>query len=194
MTNSRPAVLQTLEADGHDIRLQYMTPDDAAALLAFARSLPGHDLLFLSTDITEVDGVNEWVEGVVAGRMGVILAMEGEQIVGFASVVRNAVSWMRHIAEVRVIVGERMRHHGLGRCLTEEAFRIADDMGVMRMLAQMTLDQQSAMHTFRHLGFVPLAILHDQVVDEDGQTYDLVLMHQDVAGFVETLRRLNAGE
>ena len=48
------AVLQTFQADGRTIRLQYMTPDDGAALLEFARSVPRHDLLFLRTDITTV--------------------------------------------------------------------------------------------------------------------------------------------
>ena len=38
---------------------------------------------------------------------------------------------------------------------------------------------------------MPLAVLHDHVIDEDGQTYDLMIMHQDVARFVETLRRLD---
>ena len=191
MTHARVAVLQTIQADGRELRLQYMTPDDAPALLSFARSLPHHDLLFLPVDITELEGVNEFVKGLLAGRIGVILALAGAQVVEIFSVVRNPTSWMRHVAEISVIVGESMRHHGLGRLLTEEAFRIAEDLGVKRMLAQMTLDQQSAIQTFRSLGFVPLAILHNQVIDQDGRTCDLMLMHQDVARFAETLHRLD---
>ncbi len=49
-------------------------------------------------------------------------------------------------------------------------------------MTQMTLDQLAAMRTFRTLGFVPVAVLHDQVVDTNGETYDLLLMHQEVAG------------
>ena len=166
------AVLQTFEVDGRTIRLQYMTPEDGAALLAFARSVPRHDLLFLRTDITSVEGVNEWVDDVLQGQMGVILAYDGDQLLGFSSVTRNPTSWSRHIAELSVIVGPQARHHGFGLRLTEEAFRAAEDLAVMRMIARMTLDQSSAIALFRHLGFVPMAILPDQVIDQDGTRYD----------------------
>ncbi len=192
MTASHPAVLQTIHADGRELRLQYMTPAEAPALLAFARSLRPHDLLFLPTDISSPEGIDELVEGLGTGRIGVILALDGDQVVGFSSVVRSATSWMRHIAEISVIVSEPMRHHGFGRELTEEAFRIAEDLGVTRMLAQMTLDQQSGIDMLRGLGFTPIAILHDHVIDADERTYDLLLMHQDVARFADTLRRLDA--
>ena len=89
----------TFQADGRTIRLQYMTPDDGAALLEFARSVPRHDLLFLRTDITTVEGVNEWVDGVLQGQMGVILAYDDTRLLGFSSVTRNPTSWARHIAE-----------------------------------------------------------------------------------------------
>ena len=103
------AVLQTFELDGRTIRLQHMTPEDGPALLGFARSVPRHDLLFLRTDITTPDGVAEWVEGVKQGQMGVILAYDGDQLVGFPSVTRNPTSWSRHIAEISVIVGPAAR-------------------------------------------------------------------------------------
>ena len=62
----------------------------------------------------------------------------------------------------------------------------------MRMIARMTLDQAPAIELFRHLGFVPMAILPDQVMDQDGQRYDLLVMHQDIERFVDTLRRFDA--
>ena len=71
-------------------------------------------------------------------------------------------------------------------------FRAAEDMAVMRMIARMTLDQAPAIELFRHLGFVPMAILPDQVMDQDGQRYDLLVMHQDIERFADTLRRFDA--
>jgi L-amino acid N-acyltransferase YncA len=187
------AILRTIEVDGRELRFQYMTPRDAEALLAFARSFSQHDLLFLPTDITSVEGVNEWVDGVLLGQVGVILAFEGDTIVGYSSVIRHTPLWMRHIAEIGVLVAEPLRRHGVGSELTKEAFVIASDLGIRRMLAQMTLDQHAAIQMFRRLGFSPLAILPQHVADQDGETYDLVVMHQDVAQFEETLRRLDVG-
>ena len=186
-----PAVLQTFEMDGRTIRLQYMTPNDGPALMEFARSVPRHDLLFLRTDITTTEGVEEWVEGVAQGQTGVILAYDSDRLVGFSSVTRTPTPWQRHIAELSVVVGPEARHHGFGLRLTEEAFRAAEDMAVIRMLARMTLDQAGAIELFRSLGFVPLAILPDQVIDQDGKRYDLLMMHQDIERFAATLKHLD---
>jgi len=89
-----------------------------------------------------------------------------------------------------VLVGERGRGHGLGRSLTAEAFRIAEDMGVRKMVAQMTIDQDGAIRTFKRLGFTSEALLHDHVMDADGSTLDLVIMSQDVFAFERTLAQL----
>lgn len=187
---ARP-VLETVRVARRTVRLHYMEPDDAPAVLAFARSLQPHDLLFLTTDITEVEGVNAWVDDIVQGRVAVIVAMSGGEVMGFGSVARSDTRWMRHVGELRVVVAESMRGRGLGRLLTAEAFRVAVDMGVTRMIAQMTFDQLAAIHTFRRLGFTPLALLPDHVVDEDGAPHDLLVMHQEVASYAETLKRLD---
>lgn len=191
MTTSRKGLLRELDVGPRRVELRYMEPSDAEAMLAFSRSLKPHDLLFLPTDITEIEGINAWVDDILTGTVAVILAVSDDEIVGFGSVARSATRWMRHIGELRVVVGEGARGRQLGRHLTAEAFRVAVDMGVTRMIAQMTLDQIAAMRTFRRLGFTPLALLHDQVIDDDGKRYDLIMMHQEVADFAETLKGLD---
>ena len=191
MTTSKHSVLRTLAVGSRTTELRYMEPDDAGRMLAFARSLKAHDLLFLPTDITEIEGIDAWVEDVVRGQVAVIIALAGDEVVGFSSVARSATRWMRHVAILRVVVGENARGHGLGGHLTAEAFRVAVDMGVTRMLAQMTLDQVAAIETFRHMGFTPLAVLEGHVLDDDGKSSDLLLMHQEVDSFEETLGHLD---
>jgi len=183
--------LEKVKVGRRTVVLRYMEPEDAAAMLTFARSLEPHDLLFLPVDITDIEAGDPWVDGILLGTTGVILAVAGKEIVGFGAVTRSPTRWMRHIAELRVVVGEEFRGRGLGRHLTIQAFRVALDMGVTRMLAQMTFDQLAAIHTFRRLGFTPLALLHDQVMNDDGTTYDLLLMHQEVATFKDTLQHLS---
>ncbi len=192
MTQHIPhATLATVEIGGNPVTLRFMTEDDGALLLAFARALPPHDLVFLHRDITQSDQVDAWIEDLRQGVEGVILAIDRSgQVGGYSSVSRSQVAWSRHVAEVRVVVGEAARGQGLGRALTAEAFRIAEDLGVRKMVAQMTIDQQGALHTFKRLGFTSEALLHDHVMDADGTTVDLVLMSQDVTAFEQTLTRL----
>lgn len=191
MAAPRQGELRQIEVGPRRVQLRYMQPDDAPAMLDFARSLKAHDLLFLPTDITEIEGINAWVDDLLTGAVAAILAVSGGEIVGFSSVARSATRWMRHIGELRVVVGEGARGRQLGRHLTAEAFRVAVDMGVTRMIAQMTLDQIAAIRMFRRMGFTPLALLHDHVIDDDGKRYDLIVMHQEVADFPGTLQALD---
>ncbi len=181
VTGRTPGALQRLSIDGGDVELRYMEPADADTVLAFARSVPKHDLMFLSTDITTVEGVNGWVDDVLLGLASVILATREDEIVGFGGVARHEAIWMRHIADLHVVVGAAWRGHGLGHRLASEGLSLAGGLGVRRVMTQMTLDQIAAMRTFRALAFVPVAVLHDQVSDTNGETYDLLLMHRDIA-------------
>jgi len=191
MTQHIPhATVETLQIGGRDVTLRFMTQDDADLVLAFARGLPQHDLVFLHRDITDADEVAGWITDIEQGLEGVILAVSSGAVLGYSSVSRSPVAWSHHVAELRVVVGPDARGQGLGRALTAEAFRIAEDLGVRKMVAQMTIDQQGALHTFKRFGFTSEALLHDQVLDADGTTLDLVVMSQDVGAFERTLAHL----
>ena len=192
MRGSATAVLTTLTAGGQRLALRYMAAGDRDALLSFARSLPTHDLLFLRRDITKGDEIDAWIADIDRGEVSTILAVDDDgAVAGYAAVARNDLRWMRHVAELRVLVGERARGGGLGRALTQEAFRVAADTGVRKMIARMTLDQPAAIHVFRRLGFRSVALLPDHVIDASGNSYDLVVMEQDVASYEAMLRELD---
>lgn len=167
---------------GSPVTLRLMDRGDADAIVAFARQLPLHDLLFLRRDITKPEQVEVWVERIEAGlTTSLLLIEEGGEIGGYATVDRNDLPWSPHVAELRVLVGPGLREQGAGRLLTEEAFRIALEMKVEKIIAQMTIDQQQAISVFRSLGFKPEAVLREHVKDRDGDKHDLVILSHDVA-------------
>src|SRR5712692_1323811 len=49
------------------VSLRLMGAADGPAILAFAATLPQHDLLFLRRDITRPDQVNEWLDEIAKG-------------------------------------------------------------------------------------------------------------------------------
>ncbi len=183
-TRSYPEQIR-LGAD--DITLRYMTASDADAILAFARALPEHDLLFLRRDITDPEGVAAWVRDVESGDTISVLAVRGSEVVGYGTIHRNKVGWSQHVGELRVLVAESMRGKGLGRVLTQEAFAIALGQGIEKMMAQMTLDQKGAIATFEGIGFRPEALLRDHVKDRAGKKHDLLVLSHEVAKFESTL-------
>ncbi len=172
-----------LELNGQTIELRPMTAQHAEGMLAFARGLPPHDLLFLPRDITRPEVVSEWVEDLEADRYVTILALRGKEIIGYTTVASEGLDWTRHVAELRVLVSPSARGLRLGRVLTEQAFALAGQRGVRKMLAQMTTDQHAAIRVFDHLGFVKEGRLRNQLIDRDGQLHDLQIMSLDVDEF-----------
>ena len=164
-----------------------MTAADAAAIAAFARSLPEDDLLFLRLDITDPDAVAHWVRNLEAGLTTTVIAETDGALAGYAALVQNRVAWQRHLGEIRTQVGLRFRSQGLGRALAGEIFALARERGLRRIVAQMTPDQKGALVTFERLGFRPEALLQDFVIDHTGRTRDLVVMAYDVTGLTDHL-------
>ncbi|MDZ7729231.1 MAG: GNAT family N-acetyltransferase [Dehalococcoidia bacterium] len=160
-----------------------MAPGDRDAVLAFARQLPPHDLMFLRRDITQEDGVQAWIHEIEIGEAKTILAIDGENVLGYATVHRSLIPWSTHVGELRVLIASGMRGQGLGRVLTQEAFNLALGEGLEKMMAQMTLDQKGAISTFEGLGFRPEALLRDHVKDREGNRHDLLVLSHDVQRF-----------
>jgi RimJ/RimL family protein N-acetyltransferase len=170
-----------LDLDGEAIELRSMTGADEAAVLAFAKTAPAHDLLFLARDITHPKVVKAWVRDIEAGSISTVLAWRGDTIVGCAAIIRDPLSWSGHVAEIRVVLLDSMRGKGLGRLLTEEAFATALAQGAEKITARMTLDQKGAIAVFEGLGFTLEAMLRDQVKGRDGRKHDVLILSHDVA-------------
>ena len=183
MTTDHPAILGTIQRPGGDITLRYATAVDHPLLLAFGRSLPREDLMFLRRDITQPDEVDAWIEDVAAGRYVTVVVVREDEVVGYTTVASDPMTWARHLAEIRVLVAPALRGVGLGQLLTEQAFAIAQERGVRKMVARMTTDQQAAIRAFDRMGFVREAVLRGQVIDRDGALHDLQIMGLDVEAF-----------
>ena len=168
--------------DGTDLELRTLTPADRDAVLAFARSLPPQDLLFLRVDLTQEPAVDAWLASAAEGRSTTLVAFDGSGLVGYATIHRNQAPWTRRVGEIRVNVAAAYRGRGLGRVLTGQIFDLAHELGLKKLEARMTAEQHGAQAAFRRLGFVPEALLADYVEDREGATHDLVLMTYSVDG------------
>jgi len=173
----------TTNVDGVRLTFRLMEPSDRDAIIAFARSLPADDLIFLRSDITEAPAVDAWMSYIKSGRTISVVAEAEGKLAGYASIHLNEALWTRHVGELRVLVGREHRGIGLGKRLTNEAFAIAKDLGLKKITAQMPTEQRGARQVFERLGFRPEALLADHVMSRDGHTHDLLLMSYDVAGF-----------
>ena len=173
----------TISLEGVSLTLRLLERADRDAILEFARNLPTHDLLFLRRDITDPAAVDQWLDDIDEGYYTTVVAVRDDRIVGYTSVAADRLGWTRHVAELRVLISEEMRGKRLGRVLTEQAFALAKERGVKKMMAQMTTDQEAAIKVFSRMGFQREARLRNQVMDRDGALHDLQIMSLDVEEF-----------
>ena len=181
MMNDKPQYPRIVRCGSTDVEIHLMGPDDESAVLAFARELPPHDLLFLHRDIRNPKVVAAWIEQIRLGAITSLLAVVDGRVHGCTAIVRDLLSWSPHVAELRVVIDPEMRGTGLGRTLVQDAFTLAVAMGVEKILARMTSDQRSAIAVFEEMGFRGEALLRDYVRDAAGITHDMAILSLDVA-------------
>ena len=175
---------RTTEIKNGRVTLDIMAPAAEDEILAFARALPPHDLLFLPRDITQQKVLAAWIRQIESGEITSLIARdEADQILGCSAVITDDRSWSPHLGELRVLVAPGGKDRGLGRQLIQESFLIALDLGLEKLVAQMTADQTSALNVFQEMGFNAEALLKDHVLDREGGKHDIVILSQDVAGF-----------
>lgn len=184
-----PAKRAPKSAAQGDVEIRPLVASDEKALLAFARSLPAHDLLFLPRDISQPRVLKAWIRESEGGGMISLVAASGGAIVGCGAIASDPLSWSPHVGELRVLIGQAARGHGVGRKLTQRLFARALEAGLEKIVAQMTVDQTAAIAVFEGLGFRAEALLRGHVRDHDGKRHDIVILGHEVA---DVLARLEA--
>lgn len=179
--SERRSYPRSVTCDAGPIELRQMTPADEAAVLGFARSLPVHDLLFLPRNISEPKVLSAWIKEIERGAIVSLLALRAGGVVGCGTVVCDPHSWSPHVGEIRNVVSPEMRGLGVGRALTQETFALALEMGLEKLVVQMTVDQVSGIALFEALGFRGEALLREHVRDRDGKKHDIVVLGHNVA-------------
>ena len=86
------------------ITIRLMKPEDSGALLAFARSLPEDDLLFLAVDITRPEALDQWVHDIKTGQIKTVLAESNGKLVGHGTLSHNALQWTRHLGAIVLLL------------------------------------------------------------------------------------------
>ena len=162
------------------VAIQSMADCDDLAVQAFVGKVPLHDLLFLDRDIREPKVLAAWRRAIGQGVVHSLVAIADGEIVATTAVIRDALSWSAHVADVRLLVLPESRGRGVGRALLEASMDHAIAQGATKLTARMTPDQVGAITLFEESGFRGEALLRDHVCDADGKAHDLAILSLDV--------------
>ena len=105
----------------------------------------------------ELLGPDAWSEQQVRDELGsargrVLVAAEGDVVVGFATTVRGG-----DVADLnRIAVDVAHQRRGIARALLDEALRLADDDGAARMLLEVSAENSAALAVYEQAGFTEI--------------------------------------
>ena len=184
--------------DALTVSIRPLAAGDEDALLAFFRDIPEHERFFLKDDVTSPGphprvGPRRRAPRLPArlrrgphrrtrlradcSRRGAPGRRPSGRIVGEAALVRRRGKARSHLADVRVIVAQDVRHHGLGTALISELCDVARDTGLNGVLFEAVEEaQDEALAAADALGFTRLGRVYGGAIDPEGRLHDVVLL------------------
>ena len=164
---------------GRTVTFRSLRTEDKELFKSFIRSLPRKDNYYLMVDVHDDQAINRWMNRVESGEIIGVIALDGNQMIGYCNLHTNNLPWTRHVADIRMSVSVAHRSRGLGTALASKASSIGWERGLQKLLARMASGQLGALKLFHTLGFRTQAILTGCVKNENGVTENLVIMSHD---------------
>ena len=156
-----------------------MRAEDKKQFANLLRALPRKDNYYLLVDVDNDQTIERWMSKVESGETIGVVALQGDQMVGYCNLRTNDLPWLHHTGEIRMSVSTAHRGQGIGRILAGKIFAIARARGLQKLWVRMALSQEAAQVVFKNLGFRTEALLSDFVKNENGLTDGLVIMSRD---------------
>ena len=153
--------------------------EDKELFKSFIRSLPRMDNYYLMVDVHDDQAINRWMKRVESGEIIGVIALEGDQMVGYCNLHTSNLPWIRYVGEIRMSVSAAYRGRRIGKALAGEIFAIARARGLKKLWARMAVSQEAAQKVLKSLGFRTEALLSDFVRNDHDLTESLVIMSRD---------------
>ena len=163
---------RTLE-DG--LTLRPLEAADERALLAFFQRIPVDERQLFKDDVTKASVIQGWIKNLDYEIILPLLALDGDGVVGDATLHRDRRGWSRHVGRIRITLDTGYRRRGLAKTLLQEFIVIAKPLHVAILQAEVLDVQSGARSLFEDLGFHPVATLPQHAIDLSGRVHDIVL-------------------
>ena len=150
--------------------------DDRDDVVAFFAGLPPGEHVFFKENIADRRVVEDWLDE----QRGCWLAARLNGVVAGVAAVVPGWGWSEHVGEIRMVVDPSHRSQGIGAELARRALQAAVELGLEKVMVETLAEQQGVIDLFRGLGFVPEALLADQVRDARGGVHDLIVLSNPV--------------
>ncbi len=160
--------------DKLEVQIRPLNPDEVDRLVAWLRSLDERELAKLPCDVADADypgRLHEELRDRSVHRM--VAWKDGNEIVGSIALYPGALRWLRHTGRLVVVTDPKVRRTGIAVVLLEEMIRLAGDLKIMKLYAELTGMHKEARRLARNIGMRREATLRKHVIDSEGRLHDL---------------------
>lgn len=163
--------------DGGRLTLRPMEREDGDRLWEFFRRIPPEDKMYLRQDVSRREVIEEWVENLDYDHVLPIFALDGDRVVGDATLHRNKTGWKQRVGTIRIQIAGEFRHRGLGTAMIREMRHLGEKAALQYLEAEALEEQQAAIRAFEKMGFERVAYYRHYVNDQKGRLHNLVVLH-----------------
>ena len=164
------------------IRIRRAEPADAVSLVELAEAVGGEEgRWILATDTwRSVSEERRYLKTVLRHPDAtVIVALDGEHVVGRLSLSRDPHPASHHVADLGLMVAESHRRRGIGKRLLEEAVTWARGVGIAKLELHVFPWNESALRLYESFGFEREGYRKRHYVRGD-ELVDAILMAMEV--------------
>lgn len=166
--------------DGKTITLRPLQPTDEKEFHAFFVDVPDNERILFKHRVVDPAVIRDWCQHIDYGKILPLLAVDGDKIVGDASLHQTLGGWKRHIGRLSVVTHPKYRGKGIAGVLVSELIDIAKNIGLEKLEAEFLGEQKAARRVFQERGFNELLVVEDYVKDMQAISHDYVLMGRHI--------------
>jgi RimJ/RimL family protein N-acetyltransferase len=149
---------------------------DDTRLHKFFLAVPEEERLFIKQPLFDRALVRAWCRHADFERNLPLLMLDGQKIIGEATLHQRFGGWKRHIGLISVLTHPQYRGRDVAKILVAEQVEIARALGLARLEAELNGERKVAIRALEQIGFQHLMKLEDYVLDMKAVTHDFVLM------------------
>ncbi|HXE43186.1 MAG TPA: GNAT family N-acetyltransferase [Candidatus Baltobacteraceae bacterium] len=169
-----PATLKL--RDGTPVVVRPLGRRDEARLNKFLRLVPEEERLFIKQSLNDPLTIREWCRHPDFDRNLPLFMLQGNKVIGEATLHRRIGGWKRHIGLITLLTHPEYRGRDVSKLLVTELIEIARYCGLRKLEAEVNGERKIARRVLAELGFSELMHREDYVLDMKAVTHDYVLM------------------
>jgi ribosomal protein S18 acetylase RimI-like enzyme len=138
---------------GPQVQIRTARESDAVSACEAVNAVAAEKWYLATVDGFSVEQTRTFLKRVVDGALPQVLAVVGDEVVGFCDVIPNTAKGFTHVGRLGMGVRSEWRRQGIGRRMLDACLSLARKTGVEKVELEVFSDNVAAMRLYDSFGF-----------------------------------------